>query len=53
MKTNPIYKTAGTLLEMTEHRIMNKAKMIERMHEILMEMITEHNYGIPIPLVKE
>ena len=36
-----------------EHRRMDKAKMIERMHEILMEMITEHNYGDPIPLVKE
>ena len=36
-----------------EHGIMNRAKMIERMHEILMEMITEHNYGVPIPLVKE
>ena len=36
-----------------ENRIIDKAKMIERMHEILMDMITEHNYGVPIPLVKE
>ena len=24
-----------------------------RLHEILMDMITEHNYGVPIPLNKE
>ena len=30
-----------------------KEKMMIRLHEILMDMITEHNYGVPIPLNKE
>ena len=34
-------------------KLEKKAKMIEQLHEILMDMITEHNYGVPIPLVKE
>ena len=30
-----------------------KEKMMVRFHELLMDMITEHNYGVPIPLNKE